>query len=121
MQLYAVIPINLIIPNTYLSILLLENIAHKIYQDILIGTHKSSACACRHVYAQSLDSIAGKSEIGESERKRNKTCTIKILHSIPYIHNIHVFRLYPLHRSNINNIFLFHSYRFKYIFIRMYK
>jgi len=43
--------------------------------------------------------------------------TIKILHSIPYIHNIYVFRLYPLHRSNINNILLFHSYRFKYIFI----
>lgn len=47
-------------------------------------------------------------------RKRiRRVCTIKISpFSIPYIHNIHVFRLYPLHRSNINNIFftfIFHS------------
>jgi len=57
----------------------------------------------------------GKKE--KRERSDVRQRAIKILHSIPYIHNIYVFRLYPLHRSNINNILLFHSYRFKYISI----
>jgi len=56
-------------------------------------------------------------EGGEKRKEREIRRAIKILHSIPYIHNIYVFRLYPLHRSNINNILLFHSYRFKYISI----
>lgn len=93
-----------------MSTLLLESIVHNAITKILDEAIERVNRVRLHVSPRARTTpgfYCG--EVGDwwAGKKENKTCTIKILRSIPYIHNIHVFRLYPLHRSNINNIFFY--------------